>query len=218
VPKVPTEKLLFFLTSIENTGNIPYMNNKKPLLVNFIGAPASGKTTVAALTFGALKEASVPCELLTEVARKHIVGLKYVNRWSNPPWNGILTDRDQNDIYIGELYQTERYVTVCSPETVIISDSSPINAIIYNRRLSSDKIIINDWLAYCNPLFFYSTPVPNNLDTLDSNRVHSIEQIHNADREIPGIIEELGLEVITLNGNSNQRQLQCLHAIYDRLA
>ena len=97
---------------------------KGPLVVNLIGAPGAGKSTLAAYVFARLKMDGVNCELVTEFAKDKV--------WEAN--NAAL----ENQVYIfaKQYYRIDR----CAGKVdVIITDSPLILSGFYNRDSEIDK-------------------------------------------------------------------------------
>ena len=94
------------------------------MLVGFIGIPSSGKTTAAAQTFVELKKMGVSAEFVVEIARQHIAK----KRQKTGVEQVVLDDKDQVEI-MHEQLNAERLMN--SPKTIVVSDSSPLNSLMY---------------------------------------------------------------------------------------
>ena len=94
------------------------MKKKKPLVVNFFGAPGAGKSTLAAAVFAKLKMQGVSCELVDE----YVKGAVWENRIK------II----QNQLYLlGKQYQ--KLARIGNDVDIIITDSPIVMGIYYNR-------------------------------------------------------------------------------------
>jgi predicted ATPase len=191
---------------------------RQPLIIEVLGIPGSGKTTLSAFLFAELKESSVPCELVMEYARYHIVhkreekGLSYKDPL-------VLTDTDQFTIATMQAQNELIYANNSSPDTVIVADSSPYNALLYAKEhLQSNEAFKRqlEILNNTNRMFLYCPPV-HKPTVNDYNRVHSAEQIQGLDDALKEIIKEYNLPVIELYGSVVSRKLAALRAIYSKL-
>ena len=102
----------------------------KPLVVNLLGAPCAGKSTLAALVFSKLKMENINCEVVTEFAKDLV-------------WNDSLNSLN-NQLYVF----TEQFYRVWRLKDkvdVIITDSPMILSIYYNR-LQKEENKLNDEL------------------------------------------------------------------------
>ncbi len=140
------------------------------MLVGFIGIPNSGKTTLAAETFVRLKKIGVVSEFVVEIARQHIAF-----RRKNGDGILVLTDEDQEAIMEKQL-NTEELMD--STDTITVSDSSPLNALMYMteegkndwvvQKLAEDSLNSYDLLVLCEG-------DTNMSHSSDPNRVHGSE-------------------------------------------
>ena len=95
-----------------------------PLIVNLVGAPGAGKSTLAAYVFARLKMEGVNCELVTEFAKDKV--------WEKN--NTALAN--QVYIFAKQYYRIDR----CAGKVdVIITDSPLILSGFYNRDPEIDK-------------------------------------------------------------------------------
>ncbi len=151
------------------------------MLVSFVGLPASGKTTIATKMFSSFKENGTNCELITEIARQYIANIRYEKKLTHYD-KILLTDEDQKNIAIKQ-FELERIMKYsCDPSTIIISDSSVLNAgmymstDLYNNE-SIKEFLKNASLAY--DLLFFCHPIDLSALPEDSNRVHDLEFIQS---------------------------------------
>lgn len=178
------------------------------MIINILGCPRSGKTTSAAKLFTNLKENGFKSEFIPEQARFYIAQ-KRVHLNLKPTDNLTLTDNDQFEILLRQLETENLMLKACGEDAIIVSDSSPFNALLYmsdayraeDQRLS---ILKNEELIK-DRLFFYATPVPW-LGGTDPNRIHSKQQSLDIDIKIPTIIfPYLKEQPVTLTGDSFER-------------
>jgi len=156
------------------------------MLVNFIGSPASGKTTTAAMLFATLKECGVSTEFIVEEARRYIALRK-----ESPEDMPLLSDADQYHIMATQLQSEQWMVRSCGPQTLVISDGSPLNALLYMspefRGNTSDGFPVQKLIQYTRELMkkgsltFLCEPLWNYRSVRDPNRVHSSEEIQKID-------------------------------------
>lgn len=117
---------------------------KFPVVVNLVGAPGAGKSTLAAYIFSKLKMLNVNCELITEFAKDKV--------WENN--NTALA----NQIYIfaKQYYRMSR----CENKVdVLITDSPLILTPLYNNESHAiastlDKLAIQVYDKYHNLTYF----------------------------------------------------------------
>lgn len=174
------------------------------MLVSFIGCPSSGKTTTAAMTFARLKDMNFTTEFIVEAARKYIIH-KRLEDGLSPGTHPVLTDGDQIHIMAEQFGLEEEYIWSCGPEMTIITDSSPLNALLYmgaKTRASTQVQDIRKKVLERDTLYFYCPPIPPG-DREDQNRVHSYEESLKVDESIGIILADVSL--IPLFGGTEER-------------
>lgn len=194
------------------------------MLVQFIGAPCSGKTTVAAKLFAMLKESGHPCEFIAEQARVHIA----LKRWHRARYGEQgevkLSDGDQGQIMSGQALVEEAFLQTCPPEVVIVTDTSPLNTLLYMSEPMRGSPEVQDLAGKVvarTDLVFYCPPVePPTLP--DPNRLHTKEACLVVDGWIPKVIPQEVLGKMThLRGGQEARACDAyalvLHEIYRRV-
>jgi nicotinamide riboside kinase len=176
------------------------------MLVGFLGAPCSGKTTTATRLFADLKDKGSSVEFISEKARSYIAWKKYT--YPQEPF--CLTDEDQFAIAQAQ-YQAEVIMrSVCGPDLDIITDTSVLNSLLYMtpefrerpdvRTLMAMAVRQYDILYLCQPV--------GRLSTYDPNRVHSEEQALALHEDLERIFAEYvpsSVHAISLNGPSYVR-------------
>lgn len=143
------------------------------MLIGFIGTPSSGKTTLAAETFVHLKRMGVVSEFVVEIARQHIAQKRLEGK-QTLQGNVVLTDDDQQQIMEKQLLAEELMNT---PDTICVSDSSPLNAIMY----MSDAVRLSDAVKkmFIQAIFNYDLLILaediQESYAPDPNRLHGLE-------------------------------------------
>lgn len=146
------------------------------MLVNFIGAPCSGKTTIASGVFAALKEQGLDVEFLTERAREHIARKRYL--FGSP----ILNDQDQYEIMLDQA-DSQKYLD--RPSTMVVCDSDPLLTMLYmseDFRKNLSVVFLAQTVAENAGVLFYCPPLPSY--TIEGNRIHDAEFASQIDRQI----------------------------------
>lgn len=159
------------------------------MLIGFLGAPISGKTTTAARLFAGLKDDGEVAEFLPEQARAFIARKRY-----EALKRGVevepLTDSDQRDILYRQ-YMMEKIFTTSSPTSTIITDCAAFLALLYmtpKMRTDADVLAKAKASAASFDLLFRCHPVkPGEL--YDPNRAHSFEQSQAIDAQLDDIIK-----------------------------
>ena len=100
---------------------------KKTLIINFFGAPGSGKSTGAAYLFSQLKMAGIDCEYVHEFA-KDLVWQNHKEVFENP----------ENQYFIGA-NQFFRMNSLLGKVDVIVTDSPLLLSVIYNKSIFLDQ-------------------------------------------------------------------------------
>ncbi|CAB4127253.1 NK domain containing protein [uncultured Caudovirales phage] len=186
------------------------------MLVSIMGSPCSGKTTVAAKVFAALKEQGFSSEFITEQARSYIAERKY-NQQSQ---NLSLNDSDQVEIFERQYKQENFFSYSAHQNTVILCDSSSLNSILYmtpelagtefiNRKILKSLKNIN-CIFYCKPLSTY--------DSEDVNRVHDQNFALELDKKILSFAESNNITFDgILHGTATERANQMLTTILSKM-
>ncbi len=188
------------------------------MLVNFIGCPQSGKTTTAAMLFASMKETGMVAEFNPEQARFHIARLR-VKMGLRPEDGMSLTNMDQYEIMLAQVEADETLVKACGPKVYIVSDSSPLNSMLYMtqefrlsplvQNLAQRSLNITDQSFHMLPIY---KPY---LD--DPNRIHSEAQSKEIDRNIPDLLAQFpGLNVAQIDGKISERLLLVQSKVFIR--
>lgn len=162
------------------------MKKKKPLLVNFIGAPGAGKSTLAAAVFAKLKMHGVSCELVDE----YVKGAVWENRLN------II----QNQLYLFSK-QFNKISRIGNNVDIIITDSPIVLGIYYNRLHAPDFDFDEKVFA---PLVLECYNAYNNLNILvkrhykydTRGRYQSEQEANNMEKEIEGVYKMYNLPYV----------------------
>lgn len=186
------------------------------MLFNFIGCPQSGKTTTAAMVFASMKETGIVAEFIPEQARYYIAKLR-VQKNLLPEEKLILNDSNQIEIMKHQVEMDEILVKACGDRVIILSDSSPLNAMLYMsftcRRskevqdLALRSLVITKTSFWAHPIY---RPYQQ-----DPNRIHSEEESKSIDKRIPELVSEFPtLNVVNIHGTTSERLLIVQDRIY----
>ena len=150
------------------------------LVINLIGGPCSGKSTVAAELFARLKKMGVHCELVSEYIKDRI----YEENKTMP--------NNQIAIFGMEHYNISIKV---GKVDVIIHDGSFLNNIVYKvgDNKESDDLIISEYRKFKNLDFFIKR---GNIEFEDYGRIHNLKQSKELDKIIKETYERYGLSYI----------------------
>ena len=157
-------------------------SKQKTLIVNLIGGPCSGKSTVAAELFARLKKMGIRCELCSEYIKERI----YEENQTIP----------KNQIAI---FGMEHY-TICNKigkVDVIVHDGSWINNILYKSEDSKefDNLIVSEYKKYNNLDFFIDR---GTIQFEEYGRIHTLEQSIKIDDKIRILYHMYELEFKTV--------------------
>jgi len=144
------------------------MNLKQTLVVNLIGGPCSGKSTVAAELFARLKKMGIHCELVPEYIKERIY-----------EENKTITTH-QISIFGMEHYAISNKI---GKVDVLIHDGSFINNIIYKNEDNPefDALIVSEYHKFNNLDFFIKR---GNIEFETYGRIHNLKQSKELDRKI----------------------------------
>jgi len=199
------------------------------MLINFVGAPGSGKTTVAAKVFANLKDNGHVAEFVPEEARYHIARLRKIGRltWNENhpkfiPFNGDLLLTDQQEIAVNQSAREDVFAYDALKiinKTFVISDSSPLNAMLYvnpDERKDVYDFILKVTPTWKPDIIFYCPLFPKE-KVYDPNRVHDYKQALEVDGLLPDLVWGYlpDVPLVALEGTSDERAQQVLDRILD---
>jgi tRNA uridine 5-carbamoylmethylation protein Kti12 len=146
------------------------------MLVNFVGAPCSGKTTVAAGVFSELKNSQHNVEFITEKAREYIARKWYLFR------DAKLDDTDQYRIML-EQSDAQRYMN--RMDTAVICDSDPLLSMLYmstDFRKALSVVSLAKEVYHQMGLVFYCPMLDSY--KMEGNRIHDLPFAIGIDKQI----------------------------------
>lgn len=146
------------------------MNRKQTLVINLIGGPCSGKSTISAELFARLKKMGIHCELVPEYIKERI----YEENKTMPV--------NQIAVFGMEHYSISNKI---GKVDCIIHDGSFINNIIYKNEDNPefDAFIVSEYNKFNNLDFFIKR---GNIEFETYGRIHNLEQ----SLELDNIIKE----------------------------
>jgi len=188
------------------------------MLVNFIGCPLSGKTTIAAAVFASLKNDGYPTEFISERARFHIA-----RKRATEGSRFKLTDEDQFGIFRDQ-FEHEDSFKRASPDSVIIADASPLLALLYMsdegvQRFSTEQQELLQKATSNMQVVLHCDPI-SNVNVNDPNRLHTLEQNLQIHARIPDLLAKYAqhVEPVLLTERfAHSRTTSALREIYTRL-
>jgi len=150
------------------------------LVINLIGGPCSGKSTVAAELFARLKKMGVHCELVSEYIKDRI----YEENKTMPS--------NQIAIFGMEHYNIS---TKIGKVDVIVHDGSFLNNVVYKVEDNKefDDLIISEYKKFKNLDFFIKR---GNIEFEDYGRIHNLKQSKELDKIIKETYERYELSYI----------------------
>ena len=153
---------------------------KNTLIINLIGGPCCGKSTISAELFSRLKKMGIKCELCPEYIKDRI----YEDNKTIPT--------NQIAIFGMEHYGIS---TKIGKVDCIIHDGSFINNIEYNCEDNPkfNELVVSEYNRYNNLDFFIDR---GTIPFEDYGRIHDLEQSKNIDIEIKKLYEKYGLKYI----------------------
>lgn len=160
------------------------------------------------MSFADMKSLGVVCEFIPEQARVYIAMKRFRSRLAHSE-AVQLSDEDQLAIMQKQLFLEKLYMTACPPDTVIVTDTSALNSLLYMspefRQTTEVKKLVAMALRHYT-LQFYCSTIEKPLDAQDANRVHTYEQSLAIDKSIPNLLKEIGCPMPrALVGNARAR-------------
>ena len=153
---------------------------KETLVINLIGGPCSGKSTVAAELFARLKKMGIKTELVSEYIKDRI----YEENKTMP--------NNQIAIFGMEHYNISNKI---GKVEVIVHDGSFINNCIYKSEENEefDNLIISEYKKFNNLDFFIKR---GNIEFETYGRIHNLKQSKELDNIIKETYNNNGLNYI----------------------
>ena len=153
---------------------------KETLVINLIGGPCSGKSTVAAELFARLKKMGIKTELVSEYIKDRI----YEENKTMP--------NNQIAIFGMEHYNISNKI---GKVEVIVHDGSFINNCIYKSEENEefDNLIISEYKKFNNLDFFIKR---GNIEFETYGRIHNLNQSKELDNIIKETYNNNGLNYI----------------------
>ena len=153
---------------------------KETLVINLIGGPCSGKSTIAAELFARLKKMGIHCELVSEYIKDRI----YEENQTMP--------KTQIAIFGMEHYNISNKL---GKVDVIVHDGLFINNIIYKTEENKyfDDLIISEYKRFWNLDFFIKR---GNIEFETYGRIHNLKQSKELDKTIKETYDSYELSYI----------------------
>lgn len=153
---------------------------KETLVINLIGGPCSGKSTVAAELFARLKKMGIHSELVSEYIKEHIYDEN----------NNIIND--QIFLFSNVLHRLKNKLNKVD---VIVHDGSLLLNINYDKDNNNKlhDLIISEYKKFNNIDFFIKR---GNIEFEDYGRIHNYEQSLELDEKIKQLYNNYGANFI----------------------
>ncbi len=160
---------------------------KKTIVVNLIGAPGAGKSTLAALTFSKLKMQNVCCEIVTEFAKDLV--------WSNS--KGL---NNQLYVFSEQFYRIWRLQGVVD---VVVTDSPMLLSIYYNKKQEEenrlnealfDKLVVECNDRYENMNYF----IKRSHQYETKGRLQTEEEANQVEKDMIDLYDSMGVEYVEI--------------------
>jgi len=140
------------------------MTDKKLVVINLMGGPGCGKSTIAAGVFSKLKKRGVECELVTEFAKDKVWDESYK----------ILSDQ----IYVFGKQQHKIY-RLNGKVDIAITDSPLLFSIVYDQSNSQElrNLVLKVFNEYDNHNFY----IMRNVDYVEEGRCQNEQEAKDVD-------------------------------------
>lgn len=167
---------------------------KKTIVINLMGGPGAGKSTMASFLFAKMKMAGISCEYVTEYAKDMV----WENRYN------ILNDQ----LYILSK-QYRKLKRINGEVDVIITDSPIVNNIYYNSKISnnndkiSDKLINDLVFELCDKFDNYYYLIERNHSYENKGRYQTEEESNSVSKEIKLMLDELNIKYSSYQSGEN---------------
>ena len=168
------------LMLISNKITYAKQRKSKTLIINLLGGPCAGKSKIALLLTGRLKELGIRAEYVSEVAKDHVYN-----------HNSFLLDgsmRNQTKILIDQLKRLNcPYFS--GMVDIIVTDSPIILNAAYNIDASKDYIKKVSKLSNCYNNIYFFIDRDNHFDKVGRNQ-NTLDECIELDTKIKGILKK----------------------------
>ena len=155
---------------------------KKPLVINLIGGPCSGKSTVAAGLFHELKKKGINCELASEFAKDKVYE------------ESFRTMDDQIYIFAKQYHKIWR---LRDKVDVIIVDS-PLPISLYYMKEESEffnKFVVEQYNKFNNLMFF----IERGSTFQQEGRIQNLEECKIIDEELKKLMDTYEIKYFSVH-------------------
>lgn len=152
----------------------------KPIIINLIGGPGSGKSTIAAGLFYELKKSGYVCELVTEYAKDKV-------------WEESFKTLDDQIYVFGK--QFHRIYRVYDKVDIVITDSPLLLSIIYDKGESEyfHKLVVEQYKKFNNLMVF----VERETEYQETGRMQNETEAKKIDNEIKYLLNKYDVDYVT---------------------
>lgn len=166
----------------------------KPVLINFVGAPSSGKSMMAALTFVKLKTDHNSSELIQEYAKQ----LVWENRLEELANQWYVTKR-----------QYDMIKAVYGKVDYLVTDSPLLIGLYYNRHHDdnvcnvekTERMILSKMEEFNNVYIFLKRNKNNPYEKV--GRIHNEEQSIEIEKDLKKLLDEFNLDYLEVVSDVN---------------
>lgn len=153
-------------------------------VINFVGAPSSGKTTLCSLMFGYLKLAGQSVEYIPEYAKQLV-------------WTGR-TELLNNQYYVSHR-QYELMKSMEGKVDIIVTDGSLVNGMYYNRynpnntsNVEKTEDCIKEWVSEFDNIWLFVER--KNFPYETAGRIQTEQEAVHVNAELRRIMKGLGYQ------------------------
>lgn len=152
------------------------------IVVNLIGGPCCGKSTIASELFSRLKKMGIKCEL----------NIEYIKDKIYQEENLII--HDQLLLFAIQLFKLKSKLNKVD---VIISDGTLLNNIIYNKETNKElnSLIVSEYFKFNNLDFFLER---GTLPFENYGRIHTLDESLKIDKQIKDIYDKYNAKYISI--------------------
>ena len=162
------------------------MNNNKPLVINLIGGPGSGKSTTMAGVFYRLKKMGVNCELVTEYVKDKV-------------WEEQYKILDEQIYVLGR--QHHKIARLVDKVDVVIMDTTLLSSIIYDKSksLALKQLCLEAFNNFNNMVFFIDR---SDIKYEETGRIETPEIALSIDQAYKDLMEENNIPYTILKNDN----------------
>lgn len=164
-----------------------YMKNK-PIVINLLGGPCTGKSTLAAELFSSLKKIGVECELVMEYAKDKV-------------WEESFHTLD-NQIYVfGK--QLHRMWRLKDKVDVIVTDSPLLLSMLYDKKKSKTlrKLVIEQYNEFDNLTYF----IKRNFEYNENGRYQTEKEAKDLDEKLLKMLNSVDIDFWVVNNDEETK-------------